>query len=437
MSFSSTVGVSIGTTNAYVAVNGQMVANADGHRNTEAMVSSEGDIGYSALSKWVRSPEKMLDRNDSEQAPAFWDGLLNALLETVKSAVGDELDTCLCNILIEPTDNRKVVETIAQKIFKNVQILTSENQLLLSKRYTRPDTPATICVLKLGGNSCKLSKLSYDPVTQLFSSRESSRIDIGGKHGIEKIVEFSSVEFKRKNRACQEGIAGRGKRKLLKAANQVMQTLSNSQQATLYVEAVWEGIDMNSKISRSRFEDQVRPLFNEILEKLGDMTGVDDLLLFGGASNIPLFQKMLKQKFENVTTLDGGETMALTASKLIDRLPAQNSQNPTISLKTAPSEISLGSHTLIPKGAPIPLARHGSFQIDYPENAESVKMALEVKDHGALTEELDFEKCSEAVQKSAKNPTGKENLVFYYVAYCDSGLKVRLESSKNTYNFAF
>jgi len=433
-----TVGVAIGTTNAYVAVNGQMVANADGHRNTTAMVSQDGDVGNSALQKWVRQPDSILAR-DGEQAGAFWEGLLNGLAETIRDNVPQGLDGCLCNILIQPTDNRKTVETIAQKIFKNVQILSSENQLLLSQRYkpTSDSSPASICVLKLGGNSCKISKILYTPETQLFSAQDSAQIPIGGRDCIGKIVEFASDEFKRKTRGCQEGINARGKRKLFRQATQAIQTLSNSIQANLYVEAIWEGMDLNTKISKSRFEDLVRPMFVEVLEKLGDLEGVSELILLGGASNIPLFQSLLKQKFPQVTILEAEATLATTASQLTERLPQEHTTHPEISLKTTPCEIKLGNYCLVPKGAPLPIARHGCLTLEYPDDATQVKLALEAAGHGSLTEQLSFEKCTEGVAKSAKNPSGRANQLFYYVSYCETEMNVHLQSSKNTYEFSF
>jgi len=435
------IGVAIGNTNAYVAVNGQMVANADGHRNTAAMVSQDGDVGMAALQKWVRQPEKMLDRNDKEQSASFWEGLLGDLAETIKANSPQGLDKCLCNILIEPTDNRKQVEQIAQSIFKSVQVLTSENQLLLSKR-CKPITkdPTTICILKLGATSCRFSKLFYDPETELCSSREPTKIvPIGGKACCQKIVEFASTEFKRRNRACQEGINARGKRKLLRGAAQAMQALSSSQQANLYVEAIWEGMDLNTKISRSRFEDMVRPLFSEILGAIGDFEGVNEVYLLGGASNIPLFQSMLKQKFPELTILEAESTLATAASLLNQKLPVEHAAKPTVSLKTTPCSITLGQdHCLIAKGAPLPLARHGALTLEYPDDVSSLKLALEAAGHGALTEPLTFDKCAEAVTKSARNPTGKAHQVYYFVAYGEQGgLQVNLSSSKNSYEFAF
>ena len=55
----TSIGISVGSSNAYVAINGEAVANADGFRNTKAMVTEDGEVGQAALGRWVRQPESL------------------------------------------------------------------------------------------------------------------------------------------------------------------------------------------------------------------------------------------------------------------------------------------------------------------------------------------------------------------------------------------
>lgn len=425
------IGISIGSSNAYVAISGEAVANADGFRNTKAMVTEDGEVGQAAIGRWVRQPDSLLDR----KTPKYWKLLLEDLHETVRANAGQDLESALVNIIIPTVDDKELVQKVGGEIFKNLQVINNQAKVLASSEQLKQSSDTNICVVKIGGNNCQIKNLSYSSETDLFSLNNSETISVGGNLCIDKIVDYAAADFKRKNKYCQEGINARGKRKLIRAATSAMQTLTQSLQANLHVDSIWEGVDLNMNIAKARFEDMARPVLNQILEKLPNADEIDKIYVYGGTSNVPLLQNLLKSKFsEKVTFLDGELTLCKLASQLEEKQICSQS---TISVRTLPYSIALGEHVLLKRGSILPTALHGNLQLEYPENCKSLNLAVQVEGHGSLTDPLAFDKSEEDAKKSAKNPKALQNLVQYYCAHDGDKLKVNIDGAKNSYQFVF
>lgn len=425
------IGISIGSSNAYVAINGEAVANADGFRNTKAMVTEDGEVGQAAIGRWVRQPDSLLDRS----SPKYWKLLLEDLFETVKSNAGGDLDSALVNIVIPASDDRVLVSKVASEIFKKVQVIDNQAKVLVSSSAIQNTTESSqICALKIGGNRCQINLLGAHPETKLFSIISSNVLQVGGNQCIEKLVEHCALDFKRKNRACQEGVNARGKRKLFRAATSAMQTLTQSLQANLHVDSIWEGVDLNMNVSRGRFEDMARPVWQQVMDSLPPAEEIAKLYVYGGSSNMPLLQNLLKQKYpEKCCMLDAELTLAKLASEMEEKF-LSGDDKATLECKTLPYTVTLGSeHVLIKKGSILPTALHGNFQLKDGEQ----NLPIQVAGHGDLTEPLLFEKSDGETKKTAKNPKGLENLVNYYLSHDGVQLKVHLEASRNNYQFVF
>ncbi|EEC14892.1 heat shock protein, putative, partial [Ixodes scapularis] len=82
-------------------------------------------------------------------------------------------------------------------------------------------------------------------------------------------------------------------------------TLSSSTEASIEIDALFDGIDFYSKITRARFEEMCMDLFRSTLEpvekalqdsKLGK-SQIHEIVLVGGSTRIPRIQKLLKDFF--------------------------------------------------------------------------------------------------------------------------------------------
>ncbi|CAG7655496.1 unnamed protein product [Allacma fusca] len=127
---------------------------------------------------------------------------------------------------------------------------------------------------------------------------------LGGEDFDNRLVRHFSEEFKRKYKKDMSGNA-RALRRLRTACERAKRTLSSSTEASLEIDALHEGIDFYSKISRARFEELCIDLFRATTEPVAkalrdaklDKQAIHDVVLVGGSTRIPRIQKLLQDFF--------------------------------------------------------------------------------------------------------------------------------------------
>ena len=230
--FETTIAITIGNTNSYISINGTTVANADGSRATPS-IANESEVGLAARQKWVRFPDNNYKRSDKK----FWQALLADLKITANSNCGGKINEAFVSFILEAGDDLKMVETVVRNTFnKNHCILVNPERLVvqklekLEKESSSEQKAKTVSIIDFGGNTVKLTNISYDQSTNLYQITNSKTYNFGGKDLIQKLVTLAETDFKRKNRQLMGGedLSARSKRKLYLCAMQTMQTLSNS-----------------------------------------------------------------------------------------------------------------------------------------------------------------------------------------------------------------
>lgn len=111
-------------------------------------------------------------------------------------------------------------------------------------------------------------------------------------------------EFKRK---YKKDITNnpRALRRLRTAAERAKRTLSTTAQTTLEIDALYEGVDFYTSITRARFEELCMDLFRKCMDPVeaclrdaklskGEM---HDVVLVGGSTRIPKVQSLLQEFF--------------------------------------------------------------------------------------------------------------------------------------------
>ncbi|KAM7287510.1 hypothetical protein ISCGN_031201 [Ixodes scapularis] len=97
----------------------------------------------------------------------------------------------------------------------------------------------------------------------------------------------------------------RAVRRLRTACERAKRTLSSSAEASIEIDALFEGVDFYSKITRARFEELCMDLFRSTLEPVEralqdakmDKSQIHDVVLVGGSTRIPKVQKLLRDFF--------------------------------------------------------------------------------------------------------------------------------------------
>lgn len=161
-----------------------------------------------------------------------------------------------------------------------------------------------VLIFDLGGGTFDVSILSIDEGSLFEVKSTAGDTHLGGEDFDNRLVNHFTEEFKRKYKKDLKGNA-RALRRLRTACERAKRTLSSSTEASIEIDALHEGIDFYSKITRARFEEMNMELFRSTLQPVEkaladakmDKGQIHDVVLVGGSTRIPKIQKMLQDFF--------------------------------------------------------------------------------------------------------------------------------------------
>jgi molecular chaperone DnaK (HSP70) len=155
----------------------------------------------------------------------------------------------------------------------------------------------------LGGGTFDVTLLSIDH--GVFEVRATSgNTHLGGQDFDHRLIEWCMSQFKR-----QSGIDikddNRAIQRLRKQCEMAKRTLSTQTSATIDCEALANGVDFSTTLSRAKFEELNIDLFKktmvpvtQVLKDAGmSKDNVDQIILVGGSTRIPKIQSMLQEYF--------------------------------------------------------------------------------------------------------------------------------------------
>lgn len=160
-----------------------------------------------------------------------------------------------------------------------------------------------IIVFDCGGGTHDVSLLTLDGgIFEVKATAGDSHL--GGEDIDNRMVEHFITEFKRKHkRDLSEN--PRAIKRLKAACERAKKTLSSSSQASVELDALFEGVDFNSSLTRARFEEICADIFRRTMEPVEQVlkdskmskSDIDDIVLVGGTSRIPKIQSLLTDFF--------------------------------------------------------------------------------------------------------------------------------------------
>lgn len=161
-----------------------------------------------------------------------------------------------------------------------------------------------VLIFDLGGGTFDVSILSIDEGSLFEVKSTAGDTHLGGEDFDNRLVNHFVEEFKRKHHKDVSGNI-RALRRLRTACERAKRTLSSSTEASLEIDALHEGVDFYSKITRARFEELCMDLFRSTLQPVEraltdaklDKGAIHDVVLVGGSIRIPKIQKMLQDFF--------------------------------------------------------------------------------------------------------------------------------------------
>ena len=127
---------------------------------------------------------------------------------------------------------------------------------------------------------------------------------LGGEDFDNLLVEHCATEFQRKTKVDIRDNA-RALRRLRTACERAKRTLSSATQASVEVDSLADGHDLNVTISRAKFEQlcdsvfrrTVAPLDGLLRDAKMDKGEIDEIIMVGGSSRIPKIRQLLSDYF--------------------------------------------------------------------------------------------------------------------------------------------
>ncbi|XP_043275736.1 major heat shock 70 kDa protein Ab-like [Venturia canescens] len=161
-----------------------------------------------------------------------------------------------------------------------------------------------VLIFDLGGGTFDVSILTIDEGSLFEVKSTAGDTHLGGEDFDTRLVDHLCKEFERKFKKNIKSNP-RSLRRLRTAAERAKRTLSSSTEATIEIDALYEGLDFYTKISRARFEELCADLFRATLEPVEkaladaklDKRSIHEVVLVGGSTRIPKIQSMLQNFF--------------------------------------------------------------------------------------------------------------------------------------------
>ena len=234
-----------------------------------------------------------------------------------------------------------------------------------------------VLIFDFGGGTHDVSLLSLeDGIFEVKATAGDTHL--GGEDIDNRIVNYVLEEFKRKNKidlsANKKAI-----RRIHTVAERAKRTLSGNSQASIEVESVQDGVDLNVVLTRAKYESLCADIFTRTLEPVEKVlrdskvakADVHEIVLVGGSTRIPKVQELLTNFFngkELCRSINPDEAIAYGAAIQAAILSGQRDSTLDSLILLDVTPLSLGVETaggimtnLIPRGSTVPVKKSQTF----------------------------------------------------------------------------
>jgi L1 cell adhesion molecule like protein len=249
----------------------------------------------------------------------------------------------------------------------------------------------TILIFDLGGGTFDVTLLTIDG--GIFEVKATAGdTHLGGEDFDNRMVNYFAMEFKtRTGKDITQN--QRALRRLRTACERCKRALSSATTANVEIDSLFDGIDFYSTLTRARFEDMCRDLFDKCMEPIDKVLkdsnvkskDVNEIVLVGGSTRIPKVQALVQNYFggkELNRSVNPDEAVAYGAAVQAHILTGGKSEKTEGLLLLDVTPLSLGLETmggvmtvLIPRNTTIPVQRTQQFSTN-ADNQSSVEVKV-------------------------------------------------------------
>ena len=322
------IGIDLGTTNSCVSVleggEPKVIPNAEGNRTTPSVVSFKngevrvGDVAkreaqtstnvISSIKRLMGTKEKVEAEGKKYTPEEISAKILMNLKETAENYLGGEVTKAVITVPAYFNDAQRQATKNAGKIagLEVERIINEPTAAALAYGLDKQDKLQTILVYDLGGGTFDVSILELgDGVFEVKAT--SGNNHLGGDDFDAKISDYLVDEFKKEHGIdlSKDKMAMQRIKDAAEKAKKDLSGMTTAQISLPFITQSDEGpLHMEVSLSRAKFEDLCRDLFDSTLKPVKDALkeakleakDINKVILVGGSTRIPYIQELVKKE---------------------------------------------------------------------------------------------------------------------------------------------